>query len=695
MNISRVYKYLFLLIVIWHHAEAKDILPYSAQTSLKTTIVYSDLSLEPIAEPDRFKKNNLSSLKSYAFADRYNTHFTPENSGVWEQTKLGKIWRLGISSPGAFSIYISLGSLKLTPGVRLFVYNQDYKQVQGPFTSENTVQNKALSIPPTEGDKIIVEINMPDNVTQYGDLEIQKVYHDRLNVFGKKTASLSTAASSCDENINCENGTYWQTEKRAVCKIITDGVLCTGTLMANTSHTAAPLLLTAYHTIFDEQHAEQAIFIFNYEYATCATNLADETQTISGATLLASANGLDYALLKLSKIPPPSYKPYYSGWDIAGNANQGPFAAIHHPYGKPKQISITYSGAQSSNFDSFLPNSFWKVSWNIGATEPGSSGCPLFNANHQFIGSLTGGNSSCGQSGNDYFNKLSASWDNLGANDSPLKLWLDSANTGLTSMEGYDPYGFDPSNCEIAWNVSANEVMDSTPLNIPNGGHPALAEKFHARGTVDIPSLYLNISAVSSSDPSDSVDVKLWQGEDKPSVEIYSHRMSLTQLKQGLNEVVLDSVLKIQGTFFIGFEPKFTPSAKLELYHATNRKKEGPSTLYVLDQKWQNIQSIAGESYATSLAIGVSACYGIIDKPNYNSIVIYPNPSTTYLNFQLPTVSAIKSVKCFDTQGKQQQVYFEPGELKNTLYFHLSPAVYFLQVKTGTQVFLKKFIVAP
>src|SRR5690606_34281166 len=126
------------------------------------------------------------------------------------------------------------------------------------FTQKNNGPANALSVAPLSGDHLIIELNIPTEITEYGSLQLSRVYHDVLNIFGTHEQSSS---KTCDENINCENGTFWQTEKRAVCKIISDGLLSTGTLIANTSKNNQTYLITSQHTMFSDEKAIEAIFV--------------------------------------------------------------------------------------------------------------------------------------------------------------------------------------------------------------------------------------------------------------------------------------------------------------------------------------------------------------------------------------------------------------------------------------------------
>lgn len=74
--------------------------------------------------------------------------------------------------------------------------------------------------------------------------------------------------------------------------------------------------------------------------------------------------------------------------------------------------------------------------WDVGTTEDGSSGCPLFNGEKRIVGQLHGGDAACSNSKPDWFGRLYLSWTGGGTKSTRLSDWLDPLNTGKTALDG-------------------------------------------------------------------------------------------------------------------------------------------------------------------------------------------------------------------------------------------------------------------
>ena len=216
-------------------------------------------------------------------------------------------------------------------------------------------------------------------------------------------------------------------------------------------------------------------------------------QTANGATLLASNSRSDFTLVSLDNLTPVlsnDWDLYFAGWDRSDNA-PSQSTGIHHPRGDVKKICRDNNAATKNtiNFNGNANAKMWRIAdWDIGVTEPGSSGSPLFDQNQRIIGQLCCGAAACnGTDDNDLFDhygRLGISWN--GANASKrLSDWLDPGNTGAMTLNGKEPDQTPP--------------MISCPNNIMRVNDPGFCSR-----TLNIPAA----SATDDCDPNPDLDFR-------------------------------------------------------------------------------------------------------------------------------------------------------------------------------------------
>ena len=392
-----------------------------------------------------------------------------ENSGTWDLLDDGsRIWRIKIKSEDAFSINLIFDEYRLPNGAELFAYSENFEMVLGAFTSFNNKDYGGMAISPIEGDVIFLEYFEPNSTDFRGQLNISHVVHGYKDVFFQENRDYGDSGS-CNNNVNCPEGDMWESEIRAAAMILSSNGsrLCSGSMINNVRQDLTPYFLTANHCIYG--NTDSWIIMFNYESPGCANENGPTNMTVQGTTLRASGSGSDFALFELSETPPESYEIHYSGWSAVDVAPIQP-VAIHHPSGDIKKISFDYENGISDGW-SGNDGSHWRVAdWEDGTTEPGSSGSPLYDADHRIVGQLHGGEASCSYNVNDYYGKFSTSWNN------GLSTWLDPDNTGTLVLDGTDAVDIpDPALTydvdSFIFELSTGESSTET-INVINSGEP-------------------------------------------------------------------------------------------------------------------------------------------------------------------------------------------------------------------------------
>lgn len=395
------------------------------QTSEIPIIAMEEIDVERLLEEDETERE-----KPYRFGYGIDVEISMNNSGVWTILEDGsKIWQLQIESPGAYSLNIIYDQYHLPSGAEFFLYTLDRSMVLGAFTDFNHKPHGGFSTSPVEGDVSILEYNEPADAEFTGHIQLESIIHGYKDVFFHPERGYGDSGS-CNNNVMCSEGDAWESDIRSVAMILTAGGsrLCTGALVNNVRQDLSPLFLTANHCLGGNN---SWIFMFNYQSPGCANQDGPTNMTVSGSSLLANHSTSDFALLELNENPPENYNVHYAGWSAIDIAPQQP-VAIHHPSGDIKKISFDYDAGISDGWSN-NDGSHWRIAdWEDGTTEPGSSGSPIFDSNHHLVGQLHGGQASCSFNVNDYYGKVSSSW-NLG-----LSNHLDPDNTGTTTLDGTD-----------------------------------------------------------------------------------------------------------------------------------------------------------------------------------------------------------------------------------------------------------------
>lgn len=369
----------------------------------------------------------------HAIAVNYDLH----HNGVWQNLGNGyKLWQFKIKSKGAKSLNLNFSVFRLSKEAKLFIYNADYSDVLGALTQQNNKIDSTFSSRPIKGDEITLELLVPDSEVEQNFIQIKQVVYGYRDIFEKAQKSFGSSGN-CNINVNCTEGERWSDVKRSVVLILRSNNtrVCTGALINSNTTPKKPFVLTAAHCGLQGS----SVFVFNYESPNCSPS-SDGTlnNSISNAFLRASRGASDFTLFELSSTPPSSYNVYYAAWSNIDQASKRS-TAIHHPSNDVMKISFDLDSTTESGYYS-SGNSHWQVSnWEMGTTEGGSSGSPLFDQYQQIVGQLHGGDAACGNRLQDYYGKFSESWNASSSANRQLQTWLDPTNSGLNTLAGFDP----------------------------------------------------------------------------------------------------------------------------------------------------------------------------------------------------------------------------------------------------------------
>ncbi|MEM9554762.1 MAG: trypsin-like peptidase domain-containing protein [Acidobacteriota bacterium] len=365
------------------------------------------------------------------FAAAAQAGWSLDSTGTWEELADGsKLWRLRLASPGALSLSVALADLELPTGAKLWLYATETGDgVRGPYGASD-VHNGTLFTPVVLGDSAVLELWIPAGDT--ASLRVDAVHHG-YRFFGEREKQ-----GPCNIDIVCPQADDWREQAAAVGTYSINGIfLCTGTMMNNTAQDFAPYFLTADHCGLGPNNVSSLVVYWNYESPTCgALSGGSLNDNQLGASFVSGSGRSDFTLLRLNNSPDPTFGVTYAGWDARGAVPQA-VTAIHHPGTDEKAISFENDPVTSLDLLGSGTEDFWRVAdWDVGTTEPGSSGSCIFDQTSKLcVGTLTGGLAACGNDLEDWYGKFSQHWVGEGTSSTRLSDWLDPGNTGALFLE--------------------------------------------------------------------------------------------------------------------------------------------------------------------------------------------------------------------------------------------------------------------
>ncbi len=676
-------RYKIILIVLLSVFSTKygySQLSYGGEPSSFSSDTYQTILPAIPAEQKAIVSDNLNRVGPLEFAYSFKVNYSCDNDGEWfSLSNGGRLWRMRIKSEGALSLNVIFNKFKIPEGGKVFLYSPDRSTVLGAFTHQNNKSSGIFAVAPVPGDEIVVEYLEEMAVTTEPVIEIGSVNHDYLGIFGYLSGDVKTGwfgdSGDCNVDVNCSNDTP-DTIQQSVCKILVDGtMLCTGTLINNTRNDGTPYFLTAAHCLTKANSDKSIIFYFNYETPSCISFVeGTKNQTLTGSTLKAQVDTLDFALVEMDNMPPATYRPYWAGWNIS-TLPAAPFVSIHHPQGDVKKIALENDNLIATTFDAndvngnkFVKDAHWLVqTWESGTTEGGSSGGGIFDADAKLVGTLSGGEAYCGNSVNDYYARLNKMWNYLAGVDQQVAHWLDPDNTGVSQMEGFDYYS---NKAQVLSHLSKTDTVKLLNGNGLTGywsGHNSLgiteyAEYYSGIQSASVEGIYL-IFGQRLIGADDTVRLKLWSGTySGPEVLLAEKAFAVSSLaKNRQNLLSFDQPVSVSGSFFAGIEIEYgtTQTDTVALYQIESKTGTTDEYGFLYEGgSWKRLSDIHpdgvnGDYWIDVLASDVTFTADDDDTYSKNDLSVYPNPVTNGKLFFNVNNQELRYVELYSINGSQ------------------------------------------
>lgn len=311
----------------------------------------------------------------------------------------GRVWTIELKSAGTCGMRARLHG-RWPSDLELRVYDPVSGAAFGPYGQPRLDANQEWWTTLIVGDAVGLEFYRPptDEVADPEPLpKLTAVAKHWAADHGNPCDSLPLSCGHAD--IMCSPA--WVFAGRAVARYqyIENGgcFVCTGALINRSPSDLAPLFLTADHCIDTQATANTMALIWFYQNDACDGSIPTDPNLFprtDGALLLKTRNNSDTSLLGLFEPPNGDV---WLGWNSGGWLLQSDATGIHHPAGNAKRIS--FGDVTAALFVSYGQNDahVWRVDWDTGSTEGGSSGSPVLDDASRIRGQLKGG-PGCGTS---------------------------------------------------------------------------------------------------------------------------------------------------------------------------------------------------------------------------------------------------------------------------------------------------------
>jgi len=323
-------------------------------------------------------------------------------------------------------------SLPLNSQIDILDYRENLLQT---ISGENLQNTSFYNTFPTLGNKQIIRLTLPANNALDFSLKLSKV------TYGYKAGNASCSGSgACNIPANSiSTPTIDNAENSVGIILVGNSGYCTGTLINNPKENGKPYFLTANHCLTNSVSS----WSFGFKYHSCDGEQAEIPTILNGATLIANNEESDFALLQINSTPTLADNVFYSGWDRSDKVPTGTTIGLHHPNGAPMKISTNTDALIKTTYqEEPSEEQTWRIVWEEGTTQGGSSGSGLFDATGKVVGHLVGGTAACsGTMGNnkpDYYGRIGVGFNEADPSRN-LQPWLNPGYNTNGNIAGYNP----------------------------------------------------------------------------------------------------------------------------------------------------------------------------------------------------------------------------------------------------------------
>lgn len=388
--------------------------------------------------------------RPWRFGKEFLVNHTLQNSGEWTALANGdRIWRIRFQSEGAVTMNFLFEDFYLPRGAKIYLYNNDRSDLLGAYDHNQNNEARTLGTWLVDGDDVWIEYFEPAKEAGKGILQIGKVVHGYRSQAQFSADKGLNDSGNCNHDVDCPIGEFEDlknhNKKGVVLLLSGSSGFCSGSLINNTSNNGVPYILTANHCF-----SNPANWSFRFNWISpdpvCATTQnstnGPTTQTMSGATLRSRITPSDFCLVEINNPIPGGWDVVWNGWNRSDDIPDKTWG-IHHPAGDIMKVCVDDNAPGKLTQNGNQP--VWRIfNWELGVTEGGSSGSPLFDPQGKIVGQLWRGSAACAGTSNnggwDEYGRFGRSWADGATPASRLVEWLDPTDTGAITVEAFPPF---------------------------------------------------------------------------------------------------------------------------------------------------------------------------------------------------------------------------------------------------------------
>ncbi len=696
---------------------------YGQQGILNTeisTLGENDFLVLPQLDNDVLKARYQHNTKntSNKFAEAREVHANPKENGIWEATKSGQmVWRFAIKSPTAYSLNLGFTQFHLPQSAELFIYNTQKTEILGPFSAKDNDDHRQLWTPIISGDEIIVELQMNANDREDFDLVLSRVNHDFKNL----RKNLQSGSCNLDVVCGAADGYAIVDNYRDIISSVgaysyngTDQ--CSGVLLNNTRNDCTPYFLTAGHCGVSDVNSPSVVVYWNYENSFCRPPFSQQsgqpgngsrTDFNTGSVVRALWGISDFTLIELDDPINPEHNLFFAGWSRQLELPDSS-VCIHHPGVEEKRISFEFDKLFYDPTGSDTTHILVQ-DWDIGTTEGGSSGSPLFNTQKQVVGQLEGGFAACGNNDSDSFGWFRRSWEGEGQPLTSLKFWLDPDQTDVISIEGrscsffvnmesnyFEVCGLDQNLLSIGLSPGGlfNDQVEYSIVDVPTGlsatfdfvnGPYNQENHINIEGFSDLESQELKVTfSVSDGNNETLTEIRVLVNDDLPEVPLQINPI------EDAKDISLNYTFKVEADptsktrIQITIDPNFTnPNFdKVIEGNEINVQNLNENSIYYWRVQAINLCGVSEWSPSMSFSTSLLFCtiFHSSDGPLEISAV---GPSITSSTISCPYGVAVEDVNIPNVNGLHEFV----SDVELRLKFNSNTSLLFTEICTDENNF--------